>query len=90
MSLELPDAGVILVPVAVHNGIGQAFVAVVGCADGDFIPHGFAAAKIHIAQRGAAVESTAVNLLHSFRNINIPQGDAALENFIIDLRNVFG
>ena len=96
MSLELPDAGVILVPVAVHDGIGQVFVTVVsaigwsGSADSDFIPHGFAAAKVHIAQRGAAVKSTAVNLLHSSRNINIPQGDAALENFIIDLRNVFG
>ena len=89
MSLELPDAGVILVPVAVHNGIGQAFVAVVGCADGDFIPHGFAAAKVHIAQRGAAVKGTDANLLYCFGNIDISQGDTALKNLIIDLRNIF-
>lgn len=85
MSLELPDAGVILVPVAVHNGIGQAFVAVVGCADGDFIPHGFAAAEVHITQRSTAVKGIAANLFYSFRNIDILQGDAALKDLIVDL-----
>ena len=85
VSLELPDAGVILVPVAVHNGIGQALVAVVLCTDGNFIPHGFAAAKVHITQRGAAVKGMSVNFLYGLGNIDISQGDTALKYLAVDL-----